>query len=59
MAHDSPRFPLKGSVKGDIGHVWVTLGFLLGGPWELVIPYNWAYDPTSNWDNLHKATKGD
>ena len=28
---------------------------VLGGPWDLVTTYNWAYNPTYNWGNRCKA----
>ena len=39
----------------------LSIGFLavLGGSWDLVTTYNWAYSPTCNWANLHKAIEGD
>ena len=27
---------------------------ILGGPWDLVTTYNWAYEPTYTWGNLYK-----
>ena len=27
---------------------------ILGGPWDLVNTYNWAYNPTYNWGNPYK-----
>ena len=32
----------------------VVLQRLLGGPWDLVTAYHWAYNPTSNWGNPRK-----
>ena len=31
------------------GRAWV-----LGGPWDLVTTYNWAYNPAHNWGNPSK-----
>ena len=30
----------------------------LGGSWDLITTYNWAYNPTYNWDNPNKALSG-
>ena len=27
----------------------------LGGPWDLVTTYNWAYNPTYHWGNPLKS----
>ena len=37
-----------------------ALGFeeLLGGSWDLLTTYNWAYDPTYTRANPHKALEG-
>ena len=32
---------------------------ILGGSWDLATTCNWAYSPTYNWANLHKASQGE
>ena len=33
-------------------------GFIFGGSWYLLTTYNWAYNPTYDWDDPYKAFSG-
>ena len=37
-------------------HVMSAVEMVLRGSWDPVSTYNWAYSPTSNLSNSHKAT---
>ena len=42
----------QGKEGRDLKALWYK--DLLGGPWDLVTTYNWAYNPTCNWGNPYK-----
>ena len=56
---ETPRFPLKGSLNGDMGPckgLYQDILGVLGGSWGLVITCNWAHKPTYKWAKLCKST---
>ena len=44
------------SIGYRMGTEWVHNGYILGGSWDLLTAYNWAYNPRYNWASPYKAS---